>query len=74
MGIVADTFQGNSGGPVYDRERTQCVVGILVAGAQDTGTRLTPNWKHHERVLPVSAILEDAERYVPGIRDKLRIE
>jgi hypothetical protein len=74
MGIVADTFQGNSGGPVYDRERKQCVVGILVAGAEDTGTRLTPNWKHHERVLPVSAILQDAERYVAGIRNKLRVE
>ena len=59
MGIVADTFQGNSGGPVYEREGEQCVVGILVAGATDTGTRRLPNWKEHERVLPVSAIVED---------------
>jgi hypothetical protein len=74
MGIVADTFRGNSGGPVYDRENTQCVVGILIAGAPDTGERLTVNWKQHERVLPVSAVLEDAERHVPGIRTTLNVE
>lgn len=74
MGIIADTFRGNSGGPVYDRERGQCVVGTLVAGADDTGMRLTASWKHHERVLPISAVLEDAERHAPGIRKKLNME
>jgi V8-like Glu-specific endopeptidase len=74
MGIVADTFKGNSGGPVFDREGTQCVVGILVAGAPDTGERLTVSWKTHERVLPISAILEDAERHSPGITKRLRVE
>ena len=62
MGIVADTFRGNSGGPVYDHERDQCVGGILIGGASDTGMRRNPNWKDHERVLPIEAILEDLER------------
>jgi hypothetical protein len=61
MGIVADTFRGNSGGPVYDRERGQCVVGILNRGMGDTGERLEANWKVHERVLPMRAILEDLD-------------
>jgi Trypsin-like peptidase domain len=59
MGIVADTFRGNSGGPVYDHERAQCVVGILNRGMGDTGARLEADWKVHERVLPIRAILED---------------
>jgi V8-like Glu-specific endopeptidase len=76
MGIVADTFQGNSGGPVYDRERDQCVVGILVAGSPDTGQRRTPNWKEHERVLPIAAILEDLAKTASGktILERLRIQ
>jgi hypothetical protein len=61
MGIVADTFRGDSGAPVFDRDRYQCVVGVLVAGAPDTGQRRVPNWKEHERVLPISAILDDLE-------------
>ena len=59
MGIIADTFRGNSGGPVYDREGSQCIVGVFTSGATDTGVRLTPSWSAHERVLPISAILED---------------
>jgi hypothetical protein len=62
MGIVADTFEGNSGGPVFDHERGQCVVGILVAGSDDSGLRRRPNWKEHERVLPITVILEDLNR------------
>ena len=62
MGIVADTFRGNSGGPVYDHERDQCVVGILNRGMEDTGSRLEANWKVHERVLPIRAILDDLRR------------
>jgi hypothetical protein len=77
MGIVADTFRGNSGGPVYDHERDQCIVGILNRGMADTGTRLEPNWKVHERVLPIRAILDDLDRYPetkPLIEDgKLKI-
>lgn len=58
MGIVADTFRGNSGGPVFDHERDQCVAGILIAGAPDTGVRRTPTWREHERVLPASAVID----------------
>ncbi|MFZ7091321.1 trypsin-like serine peptidase [Primorskyibacter sp. 2E233] len=63
MGIVADTFRGNSGGPVFDHENDQCVVGILNKGMPDTGKRRSANWKVHERVLPVTAIIEDLQRY-----------
>jgi hypothetical protein len=63
MGIVADTFRGNSGGPVFDHERGQCVVGILNRGMGDTGVKLTANWKVHERVLPVAAIIEDLRKH-----------
>lgn len=59
MGIVADTFHGDSGGPVFDHDRDQCVVGILTNGMPDNGIRLTANLKQHERVLPVTAILDD---------------
>ena len=61
MGIVADTFRGNSGGPVFDHTGFQCVVGILNKGMPDTGERRSVNWKVHERVLPIRAILDDLE-------------
>jgi hypothetical protein len=59
MGIVAVAFRGDSGGPVFDHQRDQCVVGILNRGMPDTGVRLTANFKQHERVLPMQAILDD---------------
>jgi len=76
MGIVSDTFRGNSGGPVYERERRQCVVGILVAGSPDTGFRRTANWKEHERVLPVGAVLQDIEKdeRTRDLIDMIRVE
>lgn len=62
IGIVADTFRGNSGGPVFDHERNQCVVGILIGGSNDSGLRRTPNWKEHERVLPILTVIDDLRR------------
>jgi hypothetical protein len=62
MGVIADTFRGNSGGPVYDHERDQCVVGILNRGMGDTGQRREADWKVHERVLPMHAIIKDLEQ------------
>lgn len=62
MGITVDTFAGNSGGPVYDHDRNQCVVGILNRGMADIGAPYVPNWRQHERALPMSAILEDLEK------------
>jgi hypothetical protein len=62
IGIIADTFQGNSGGPVFDHERNQCVVGILSDGVGDSGLRRTANWKEHERVLPISVVIADLRR------------
>ncbi len=74
MGIVANTFRGDSGGPVYERGRNQCVVGVLVSGAEDIGVRLNASWERHESVLPMMAILKDAERHAPGLRNKLTVE
>lgn len=76
MGIVSDTFRGNSGGPVYERERNQCVVGILVAGSPDTGVRRTANWREHERVLPLASVIEDLEKdeQTRGLVEKIRVE
>ena len=62
IGIVADTFRGNSGSPVYDRD-DHCLVGMLIGGAEDRGERLLASWQHHEAVLPVSAILSDLEQH-----------
>ena len=59
IGIIADTFRGNSGSPVYDRDGQQCVIGILIGGAPDTGVRLPASWQQHESVLPISAIRDD---------------
>jgi hypothetical protein len=70
MGIIADLFQGNSGGPVFDHDRDQCVVGILNRGMPDTGKRLGASWKQHERVLPIRAILEDLDAN-PGTKPLL---
>jgi len=50
---VVNTFTGDSGGPVYERERNQCLIGILVSGADDTGVRLNASWERHEHVLPL---------------------
>ena len=62
MGIVADTFKGNSGGPVFERRGNQCVVGVFIAGMQDTGERRIASWKVHERVLPIEALIEDLDK------------
>jgi len=62
MGIVVDTFHGDSGGPVYEHDGGQCLVGILIGGASDTGIRRNPNWREHERVLPLETIVTDLQR------------
>lgn len=74
IGIIADTFQGNSGGPVYDRERAQCIIGVFIAGAQDTGVRRTASWKDHERVLPITAVLADLQKTSPATLKRLIYE
>jgi len=61
VGIVADTFRGNSGSPVFDRDN-HCIAGILTGGAPDIGQRLGASWQFHETVLPMPAILERLEQ------------
>jgi hypothetical protein len=62
LGIVADTFRGNSGSPVYDRDQ-HCLVGMLISGAEDRGQRLLATWQHHESALPASAIISDLKKH-----------
>lgn len=62
LGIVADTFRGNSGSPVYERDQ-HCVVGMLISGAEDRGQRLAASWQHHESALPISVIISDLESH-----------
>ena len=62
LGIVADTFRGNSGSPVFDRG-DHCIAGILTGGAPDTGQRLGASWQFHETVLPMPAILERLKQH-----------
>jgi hypothetical protein len=52
------------------------VVGILVAGSPDTGFRRTANWKEHERVLPVGAVLQDLakDEQTRDLIDVIRVE
>lgn len=35
------------------RERNQCLIGILVSGVDDSGVRLNASWERHEHVLPL---------------------
>ncbi len=60
LGIVADTSQGNSGGPVYTHRKDQCVVGLLVAGKSGNWYG-GPTWFQHEVAIPIEAILDDME-------------
>jgi Trypsin-like peptidase domain len=64
VGIVADTFRGNSGSPVFDRDN-HCIAGILTGGAPDLGQRLGASWQFHETVLPMPAILADLKESEP---------
>lgn len=57
FGLVADTFKGNSGSPVFFRN-DHCVAGMLIGGAPDTGERLVPSWINHESAVPMSALLQ----------------
>ena len=58
---------------VYERERNQCLIGILVSGADDTGVRLNASWERHEHVLPLRCRPSRAARNdiagAPGVDD-----
>lgn len=60
FGLIADTFKGNSGSPVFYRN-DHCVAGILLGGSADTGERLMPSWVNHESALPMRAAIEMIE-------------
>ncbi len=65
LGADCDTFEGNSGSPVYSRERHR-VVGVLMKGEPDLSTPWRPGWRRHEAILPVGPIVEQLDVLVPG--------
>lgn len=58
IGILADTFRGNSGSPVFSRN-THRLVGIFVRGQPDYSEPWTASWLRHEAVLPAAEIIKD---------------
>lgn len=68
IGILADTFRGNSGAPVFSRN-THRLVGIFVRGQPDYAEPWTANWYRHEAVLPVGQIIDDLRRNTALLKD-----
>ncbi|PTT21639.1 hypothetical protein DBR12_06085 [Acidovorax sp. HMWF029] len=68
IGILADTFRGNSGAPVFSRN-THRLVGIFVRGQPDYIEPWTVSWYRHEAVLPVSQIIDDLRRNTALLSD-----
>jgi hypothetical protein len=56
FGIDTDTFGGDSGSPVFDRQ-TRCLVGIFSGGARDSLVASEASWKQHELATPITEIL-----------------
>lgn len=61
IGILADTFKGNSGAPVFSRN-THKLVGVFVRGQPDYAEPWIASWYRHEAVLPVGQIIDDLRR------------
>lgn len=75
IAIELDVTGGDSGAPVLSREtNNQCVVGMLVSGAENSvGVRVTTG--RHERVVPTQALLKDLEEtYGPDLKSLLTIK
>jgi V8-like Glu-specific endopeptidase len=74
IGAECDTFHGDSGAPAMLRESGE-IIGILVAGEPDQdvlaneervkSNAYTAGWIHHERLLPVVAIVEQLDKEKP---------
>lgn len=67
----ADTFHGNSGAPVFDR-MTHSVVGIVVAGEEDSPDPWQPGWRRHEAIIPASQIIADLARF-PKVQEAIQV-
>lgn len=68
IGILADTFKGNSGAPVFSRN-THRLVGVFVRGQPDYAEPWTASWYRHEAVLPVGQIIDDLRRNTGLLKD-----
>ena len=73
IGADCDTFEGNSGSPVFDKVRHR-VIGVLIAGEPDVETPWMPGWIRHEAILPITEIVKDISTNFPELLNhKMRI-
>lgn len=68
IGILADTFRGNSGAPVFSRN-THKLVGVFVRGQPDYAEPWSASWYRHEAVLPVVQIIDDLRSNTTLLKD-----
>lgn len=72
FGADSDTYHGNSGSPVY-KKRSHRLVGLLIAGASDVRVSVTPGWRTHEAILPISKIIEQLDNMWPKWRSEPQV-
>lgn len=66
IGANCDTFHGDSGGPAFLRNASECC-GILVQGEPDPDVFSLATFLHHERILPMRAINERLSDPIHGL-------
>lgn len=72
LGIAANTFGGNSGGPVFSKLYNH-VVGVFRSGQFDGQTVLPGNWEFHESALPIETVMRDMDRRQTGWMEDLGV-
>jgi hypothetical protein len=65
FGMDTDTFKGNSGAPVFAREKV-CVVGVFSGGAGENARIDEGTWKEHEFAIPLSEVAAHLRSLDPG--------
>jgi hypothetical protein len=69
-----DTFQGNSGSGTFDRAESK-LIGVVIGGSLDGGSRsLSPGWRHHEDILPITAVVEQLNDGLKGWQQKYNVK
>ncbi|MDP1588328.1 MAG: trypsin-like peptidase domain-containing protein [Prosthecobacter sp.] len=68
IGVVCSTVGGNSGGAAITQKvmKSSCVIGILVQGMADSPNAYEPNLNQHEILLPITAIISQADDIMPS--------
>jgi hypothetical protein len=56
FGIDTDTSGGDSGSPVFDRQK-RCIVGVFNGGQRDTLSAPAASWREHEFAVPITEVL-----------------